>query len=91
MSDNEKVEPSQSIDTAEKPVDQPSHPQAVYEDLATSSDPPSDSSAQFQPGWRFYTSFVSLCTITLAAAFDATSISVALPVRVEFPFNLFYA
>ena len=41
---------------------------------------------KFQPGWRFLAAFGSLCIITLMAALDATSISVALPVsslRVE--------
>ena len=41
-----------------------------------SSSPPDG----FDPGWRFYTSFTSLCIITLAVAMDATSLSVALPV-----------
>ena len=41
------------------------------------SSPPSDS---FDPGWSFYTSFTSLCIITLAVALDATSLSIALPV-----------
>lgn len=36
---------------------------------------------KFQPGWRFLAAFGSLCVITLMAALDATSISVALPVR----------
>jgi hypothetical protein len=36
---------------------------------------------KFQPGWRFIAAFGSLCIITLMAALDATSISVALPVR----------
>lgn len=44
-------------------------------DLASSS--PTDN---FNPGWRFYASFISLCIITLAVALDATSLSVALPV-----------
>jgi hypothetical protein len=35
---------------------------------------------KFQPGWRFLAAFGSLCIITLMAALDATSISVALPV-----------
>jgi hypothetical protein len=35
---------------------------------------------KFQPGWRFIAAFLSLCIITLMAALDATSISVALPV-----------
>lgn len=37
--------------------------------------------AAFKPGWRFYTAFSSLCVVMLAAALDATSLSVALPVR----------
>ena len=44
-------------------------------DLASTS-PPED----FNPGWRFYASFISLCIITIAVALDATSLSVALPV-----------
>ena len=35
---------------------------------------------RFDPGWRFYTSFTSLCIITLAVALDALSLSAALPV-----------
>jgi hypothetical protein len=38
-------------------------------------------SNKFQPGWRFLAAFGSLCIITLMAALDATSLSVALPVR----------
>ncbi|KAF2459997.1 major facilitator superfamily domain-containing protein [Lineolata rhizophorae] len=34
----------------------------------------------FKPGWRFYLAFSSLSVITLMAALDATSISVALPI-----------
>lgn len=45
-------------------------------DLDLASSPPDP----FNPGWRFYTSFGSLCIITLAVALDATSLSVALPV-----------
>jgi hypothetical protein len=42
----------------------------------------SQSSAEaFNPGWRFMLAFSSLAVITLMAALDATSISVALPVR----------
>lgn len=36
---------------------------------------------KFNPGWLFYTAFISLCIITLAVALDATSLSVALPVN----------
>lgn len=35
---------------------------------------------KFQPGWRFLAAFGSLCILTLMAALDATSLSVALPV-----------
>ena len=34
----------------------------------------------FNPGWRFYVAFSTLSVITLVAALDATSLSVALPV-----------
>ena len=52
---------------------------AAGSDLATSS--PQNG---FDPGWRFYISFTSLCIITLAVALDATSLSVALPVILTF-------
>ena len=42
----------------------------------------------FNPGWPFYTSFASLCIITLAVALDATSLAVALPVRVLESFSI---
>jgi hypothetical protein len=35
---------------------------------------------KFQPSWRFLAAFGSLCILTLMAALDATSLSVALPV-----------
>ena len=49
--------------------------------LGVASPSPPDN---FNPGWRFYTSFTSLCIITLAVALDATSLSVALPVKDPF-------
>lgn len=36
--------------------------------------------APFNPGWRFYLAFASLSIISLMAALDATSLSVALPI-----------
>ena len=51
--------------------------QATPENLETNQ----VSSKPFNPGWRFYTVFTSLCVISFAAALDATSLSVALPVR----------
>ena len=41
-------------------------------------------SPTFNPGWRFNAAFASLCFISLMAALDATSISVALPVPLSF-------
>jgi MFS family permease len=37
-------------------------------------------SAEFNPNWRFYLAFLTLSVVTLAAALDATSLSVALPI-----------
>ena len=39
----------------------------------------SSSPLEFQPGWRLYLAFITLCVVTLMAALDATSLSVALP------------
>ena len=36
---------------------------------------------EWKPNVPFYLAFISLCIIILAAALDATSLSVALPVR----------
>ncbi|MCJ1402248.1 hypothetical protein MMC11_005468 [Xylographa trunciseda] len=47
---------------------------------APSMDPPEKDLLEFNPGWRFYLAFVTLSIITLAAALDATSLSVALPI-----------
>ena len=49
---------------------------------STSERSTSPTPEKFQPGWRFIAAFLSLCIITLMAALDATSISVALPVRI---------
>jgi MFS family permease len=60
----------------------PNETQATLKD----SDAPSEESAtpsasqDFNPGWRFVVAIMSLSTITLMAALDATSLSVALPV-----------
>lgn len=51
-----------------------------FQDLASPSPPDG-----FNPGWRFYASFISLCIITVAVALDATSLSVALPVMLPPP------
>jgi hypothetical protein len=41
---------------------------------------PANGSLDFKPSLRFYLTFVTLSVITLAAALDATSLSVALPI-----------
>ncbi|KNG46468.1 MFS general substrate transporter [Stemphylium lycopersici] len=38
---------------------------------------------KFKPGWRFQAAFGSLCILTLMAALDATSLSVALPIMAK--------
>lgn len=42
---------------------------------------PEQQETVFQPGFSFYAAFSSILVIALAAALDATSLSVALPVR----------
>ena len=42
--------------------------------------PLENASPEFKPGAAFYMAFASLCIITLAAALDATSLSIALPI-----------
>jgi len=46
----------------------------------SASEKSQNSAEKFEPGWRFTLAFLSLAVITLMAALDATSISVALPV-----------
>ena len=49
----------------------------------TSSDPSNDKldhgHGEFKPNTRFYLAFVAISSLTLAAALDATSLSIALP------------
>ncbi|KAF2874973.1 major facilitator superfamily domain-containing protein [Massariosphaeria phaeospora] len=54
------------------------------EDIKVPADNVQDSpDAPFNPGWRFLAAFASLAVITLMAALDATSISVALPTMAQ--------
>jgi MFS family permease len=41
---------------------------------------PASETESFNPGWKFIVAFLSLTTITLMVALDATSLSVALPI-----------
>lgn len=51
---------------------------------AASSDPPFEEvQPPFKPGRGFLFAFISICIITLAAALDATSLSIALPMITE--------
>jgi len=58
----------------------PDVPQSQPLNDSTSERSTSSAPQKFKPGWRFIAAFLSLCIITLMAALDATSISVALPV-----------
>jgi MFS family permease len=69
-------------ETSTPPLEKPDSP-------SDNSRPPSElsehsggssGSGSFNPGWRLYLAFLSLCVVTLMAALDATSISVALPI-----------
>jgi len=70
---------SQSIGDDLKPEILPAQP---HNDT-TSETSQSPTPEKFQPGWRFIAAFISLCVITLMAALDATSISVALPIMAK--------
>jgi hypothetical protein len=62
------------------PTDHSPESSSLQEDLPSDVEKPEESTETFNPGWRFVAAFVSLSVITLMAALDATSISVALPV-----------
>ncbi|KAK1821100.1 hypothetical protein LTR12_004492 [Friedmanniomyces endolithicus] len=68
--------PSQTPD-AEK--ERPDNHASTPSDHDLASLPPDKNTTTFDPGWRFYSAFISLCVITLMAALDATSLSVAIP------------
>ena len=58
--------------------------QSISESKEAANLPPLDKVIQeFKPGTTFYLAFTSLCIITLAAALDATSLSIALPIITE--------
>ncbi|KAJ4346292.1 hypothetical protein N0V95_005502 [Ascochyta clinopodiicola] len=73
------IPPSQP-DRAEPELDS-SNAQVVPRPSPEQFDP--KASETFQPGWRFLAAFGSLCIITLMAALDATSLSVALPIMAK--------
>jgi hypothetical protein len=75
--------------TAEKTVDIPSFPEngILPADKQTSEDadmqPLETVAPAFTPSRGFLLAFTSICIITLAAALDATSLSIALPIITE--------
>jgi hypothetical protein len=76
---------AQSLEDDQKPE----IPQSQLLSDSTSERSQSSKPEKFEPGWRFIAAFLSLCIITLMAALDATSISVALPVSfIGFPHAL---
>jgi MFS family permease len=62
-----------SIIDEPKPVDTPHSEES----------PSAETTEQFHPGWRFILAFLSLTTVTLMVALDATSLSVALPIMAK--------
>lgn len=65
-----KVNPAKDEDTISREDDQVAS--------IKSDDTPTE--PEFDPDYRFYLAFLTLCVVTLAAALDATSLSVALPI-----------
>jgi hypothetical protein len=59
---------------------EPRIPESETEIDASSLQMDTEKPEKFQPSWRFLAAFGSLCILTLMAALDATSLSVALPV-----------
>lgn len=59
---------------------EPRTPEPETEIDASSMHMDTEKPEKFQPSWRFLAAFGSLCILTLMAALDATSLSVALPV-----------
>ena len=57
-------------------------PESEREIDASSMQMDTEKPEKFQPSWRFLAAFGSLCILTLMAALDATSLSVALPVSI---------
>ena len=72
---NQSSEPSLKDQAAPTPI----RASSSTEDIPLPSSEPVEDA--FNPGWRFMAAFASLCFITLMAALDATSLSVALPVN----------
>ncbi|KAH8597661.1 major facilitator superfamily domain-containing protein [Bisporella sp. PMI_857] len=75
-----------SISIDEKPgVSTPSHQNEntnIFKPEAEANLPPLEAipAAEFKPSYAFLLAFGSICIITLAAALDATSLSIALPI-----------
>jgi MFS family permease len=77
---------STSIATDIKSTADPSPPAAnptANDDAKMPASPGHSAVEAFNPGWRFYLAFLSLTTITLMVALDATSLSVALPIMAK--------
>jgi hypothetical protein len=58
-------------------------PSIPSSDEAPALPPLEEVSKEFKPTTAFVLAFVSICIITLAAAIDATSLSIALPIITE--------
>jgi MFS family permease len=73
---------SRPVSEVEKPLDSDIDAPVTSPGSKPSSEHGSGSE-EFNPGWRFYLAFLSLTTITLMVALDATSLSVALPIMAK--------
>jgi hypothetical protein len=81
--------PSSSLDELKTIKPEVDEPRAIKPKADFPTPPSNEDSASeklpltvedFNPGWRFNLAFSSLAILTLMAALDATSLSVALPV-----------
>jgi hypothetical protein len=80
-----------SLPLTEKERETVSHPPQTDHEREHEQQPPSRDllsplepiAAEFKPGRAFMLAFLSICFITLAAAIDATSLSIALPIIAE--------
>jgi hypothetical protein len=72
-----------SLDVPENHLDSKNNVQPPSSNTDSVSEKSQESVEKFAPGWGFVLAFTSLAVITLMAALDATSISVALPVGTD--------
>ncbi|KAH8799927.1 major facilitator superfamily domain-containing protein [Hyaloscypha sp. PMI_1271] len=76
MESSEKpIAPTDVVDVSGNEITSKEEPETAEQSIEENASGP-----EFNPNWRFYLAFCSLAVVTLAAALDATSLSVALPI-----------